>query len=257
MINRSAAVGWPLSVLLYLGTASAQPAPGEPSMPGSRAEPRASTSDETAALAYEPVYTPAPDPVPYEAPAPSRLHLKMFASIDTGVPILLDVDRNLIRPGGNLHLQGGLDIGYVAFFLHSGWRGIPVDFDRAAKHGHPEYEGEGRDPLKNPYFGFGLRGQIPNRSPLLPYLSASFDFNFWNFRESAVACGGGYYYWYCNDYNVYKFTPGFSGRLGTAIDVARGVYLDLGVGMSMSFEGDFFDNNEVWLEPFMGVGYRG
>jgi hypothetical protein len=244
MIARLTAVGWCLGSLLCLGAASAQPAPAP-----------ASPTDASAALAYEPVYQPAPAPAPHKAPRPSRFRTTPYGGLDVGVPILLDVDRNLIRPGGNIHFQGGLDLGYLAFFAHGGWRGIPVDFDRAAEHGHPEYEGEGRDHLSNLYFGFGLQAQIPNRSRLLPYLSASFDFNFWHFRETAVACGG-YYYWYCNDYSVYKFTPGFTGRLGTAIDLAGGVYLDVGLGMAMTFEGEFFDDKEVWLEPFLGIGFR-
>jgi hypothetical protein len=186
---------------------------------------------------------------------PLRPPGRMFGSFDLGVPVVLDVDRSLIRPGANLHAQGGLDLGYVALFLHGGWRWIPVDFDRASDD-HPEYAGEGRDPLKNPYFGFGVRVQVPNRSRVIPYLSASVDFNWWNFRESDVACGGGYYYWYCNDYNVYKFTPGFSGRLGSLVHVRHGVYADFGLGVSMSLEGDFFDRNEVWFEPFIGIAYR-
>jgi hypothetical protein len=186
---------------------------------------------------------------------PLRPPGRMFGSFDLGVPVVLDVDRALIRPGANLHAQGGLDLGYVALFLHGGWRWIPVDFDRASDD-HPEYAGEGRDPLKNPYFGFGVRVQVPNRSRLIPYLSASVDFNWWNFRESDVACAGGYYYWYCNDYNVYTFTPGFSGRLGSLVHVRHGVYADFGLGVSMSLEGDFFDRNEVWFEPFLGIAYR-
>lgn len=199
---------------------------------------------EQSPLLIEDPYTP-----------PLRPPGSMFGSFDLGVPVVLDVDRALIRPGANLHVQGGLDLGYVAIFLHGGWRWIPVDFDRASK-GKPEYEGEGRDPLKNPYFGLGVRLQVPNRSRLIPYVSAAVDFNWWNFRESSAACSGGYYYWYCNDYNVYRFTPGFSGRVGSLVHVRHGVYVDFGLGVSMSFEGDFFDRNEVWMEPFLGVAYR-
>jgi hypothetical protein len=192
----------------------------------------------------------APSSSPPVAPAS-----RMFGGIDLGVPIMLDVNHDLVRPGVNLHAQGGLDLGYVAFFLHGGWRWVPIDFDRAADNGHPEYSGEGRDPLKNPYFGLGVRGQIPNRTRLLPYASASFDFNWWHFQETEVACGG-YYYWWCADYEVYHFTPGFSGRVGTAIYLKQGVYVDLGMAVSMSFEGDFFAKNQMWLEPFAGLLFR-
>jgi hypothetical protein len=180
---------------------------------------------------------------------------RLFAGVDLGVPVVLDVDRDLIRPGVNLHGQGGIDLGYAAFFVHGGWRWIPVDFDRASK-GHPQYDGEGREPLKNPYFGIGARLQVPNRTRLMPYVSGSVDFNFWNFNESETACAGGFYYWWCADYDVYRFTAGFSARGGLAVHVANGMYVDLGMGLSMSFQGDFFDRNEVWLEPFVGMAYR-
>jgi hypothetical protein len=180
---------------------------------------------------------------------------RSFGGFDVGVPLMLDVDRDLIRPGADLHLQGGVDLGYVAFFLHGGFRFIPVDFDRAADKNHPEYEGQGRDPLKNPYFGFGVRAQLPNRSRVMPYVSGSFDFNFWHFRDEAVACGG-YYYWYCAGYDVYEFTPGFTGRAGLAIYLGQGLYVDLGAGVSMSFEGNFFSENQTWVEPFGGLTYR-
>jgi hypothetical protein len=246
--RRAALFGSCLGLLLEVSSVCAQPPPDQPVI-----------LDESAALAYEPAYkAAAPTPVSLELHEhkPSRWRRSPFGSFDIGVPIVLDNDPDLIRPGANLHAQGGIDIGYLSFFAHGGWRWIPVDFDRAAKNGHPEYEGEGRDPLKNPYFGLGLRAQVPNDTPLLPYLSASFDFNFWNFRESDRACAGGYYYWYCANSSVYRFTPGFSGRVGTSVDLKRGINIDFGLGASMSFKGDFFDRSEVWLEPYAGVGYR-
>jgi hypothetical protein len=84
----------------------------------------------------------------------------------------------------------------------------------------------------------------------------SFDFNFWNFNETDVACIGGYYSWWCSSYNVYKFTPGFTGRVGAAIEVRNGLYVDLGVNVSMTFAGDFFESNQTWVEPFLGVMQR-
>lgn len=185
----------------------------------------------------------------------SSTQRRMFGGFDLGVPVIVDVDRDLVRPGVNLHGQGGLDLGYVAFFVHGGWRWIPIDYDRAAKAGQTQYAGGGREPLSNPYFGLGVRGQIPNRSRLLPYASASFDFNFWNLDETDIQCTG-YYYWWCSEYDVYRFSPGFSGRVGTAIEIRDSFYLDLGMGVSMTFEGNFFESNQAWLEPFIGVMQR-
>jgi hypothetical protein len=222
-------------------TASAQLVPTAP----------VATWDDFSSPSYQSQLDPAWGVSPGEGPPivpPSR----MYGGFDLGVPLMLDVNHDLIRPGANLHAQGGIDLGYVGFFLHGGWRWIPVDFDRAADNGHPEYAGEGRDPVSNPYFGLGVRGQIPNRSPVMPYASVSFDFNFWHFRETDVVCGG-YYYWWCADYDVYHFTPGFTGRVGLAVYITQGVYVDFGMATSMSFEGDFFGDNQMWIEPFVGV----
>ena len=208
-----------------------------------------------------PSYTSQLDPAWGVQPAgkgpPIRPRNQTFGSFDLGVPILLgdNVDRDLIRPGVNLHVQGGLDLGYVGFFMHGGWRFVPIDFDRAADSAHPQYEGEGRDPLKNPYFGMGVRAQIPNHSRVLPYISGSFDFNWWHFRDEDVYCGG-YYYWWCTTYNDYEFTPGFSGRAGLAVYLGDCAYVDVGLNTSMSFEGDFFTKNQVWAEPFLGMTCR-
>jgi hypothetical protein len=187
---------------------------------------------------------------------PSFMRPRSFGAFDLGVPVLLNVDHDLLRPGVDLHAQGGVDLGYVAFFVHGGWRWFPVDFDRATSAGNAQYSGNGREPLKNPYFGLGVRVQVPNQSRVLPYASGSFDFNFWNFNETGVACATGYYSWWCTDYNVYRFTPGFSGRVGAAVEVRNGLYIDLGVNVSMTFQGDFFEENQVWVEPFLGVMQR-
>jgi hypothetical protein len=178
-----------------------------------------------------------------------------FVGLTVGVPIMLNTDSELIRPGGDFNVQGGINFGYVGAFLHGGWRFIPVDFDRALDAGIDTYDRTGRDRLKNPYFGFGVRGQVPNRSRFVPYLSGAFDFNFWNFRESAVACGG-YGYWWCGSYDVYRFTPGFTGRIGTTIALGRHTSIDAGLGMTMSFEGNFFESNQSWVEPYLGVVHR-
>jgi hypothetical protein len=204
---------------------------------------------------YQSGLDPAWGVSPTPSSGASAMRPRTFGSFDLGVPVVLNVDHDLVRPGVNLHGQGGLDLGYVAFFVHGGWRWIPVDFDRAGG-GDAQYTGNGREPLKNPYFGLGVRVQFPNRSPLIPYASASFDFNWWNFNETASACAPGYYYWWCGDYSVYRFTPGFSGRVGTAVEVRNGLYIDVGLNVSMTFEGDFFERNYTWMEPFLGVMQR-
>lgn len=233
------------ALLSVTGTAAGQVVPTVP----------IATWDDFSSPSYQSQLDPAWGVSPSGDGQPIVPASRMYGGFDLGVPLMMDVDHDLIRPGANLHVQGGVDLGYAAFFLHGGWRWIPVDFDRAADAKHPEYEGLGRDPLKNPYFGLGVRGQIPNRSRVLPYASVSFDFNFWNFHETEFACTG-YYYWWCADYDVYRFTPGFTGRAGLAVYIAQGVYVDFGMGASMSFEGDFFDQNQSWIEPFAGLMTR-
>jgi hypothetical protein len=191
-----------------------------------------------------------PDPLA-EAYEP-RPRYSMFGAVDLGVPIVLDTE-DIVRPGVNLHAQGGMEFNYIAGFVHGGFRWIPIDFDKASSQAN--YDGSGRSPLKNGYFGLGVRFQVPNRSRVLPYLSGSFDFNFWNFHEEEVVCTG-YYYWWCTESDKYRFTPGFSGRAGVAVRASGSFFVDLGLGASMSFQGDFFDKNQVWLEPFIGVTQR-
>lgn len=189
-----------------------------------------------------------------EGPPPVRR--TMYGGVDLGVPILHNRENSLVRPGVNFHGQGGIDFGYLAAFLHGGFRWVPVDFDKAEGEEFDDYEDLGREPLKNPYFGFGLRLQFPNQSRLLPYASGSFDFNFWHFYEDELVCATGAYNWWCTERDVYYFTPGFSGRLGLAIRAKQTFYLDLGVGMSMSFAGAFFPDETSWLEPYIGITQR-
>jgi hypothetical protein len=82
--------------------------------------------------------------------------------------------------------------------------------------------------------------------------------NFWNFAETAVGCG----YWYCSTYSVYRFTPGFTGRAGTAFNIKEsGVYIDVGFQYSFTGPGNFFPNTGSriagwWLQPYVGVLVR-
>jgi hypothetical protein len=191
--------------------------------------------------------------VAYANPEPDQ---RMFGGVDLGVPVMLERgDGNLVRPGINLHGQGGADWGYVAAFLHGGYRFIPVDFERAAGAGHPEYAGLGRNGLTNPYFGLGLRLQLPNQTRVMPYASGSFDINFWDFHEEKLRCVDEHPWW-CNDSDQLAFTPGVSGRLGVAVRGSGSFYLDLGANVSMTFAGSFFPDAQVWVEPYIGLMQR-
>lgn len=79
--------------------------------------------------------TPPPQNQPYTkepayAPAPTEKvgsHRGFQGGFNIGVPIWLDVDRAVIRPGADLHFFGGYDIGYAMFGLDLGAMWTPID----------------------------------------------------------------------------------------------------------------------------------
>jgi len=67
-----------------------------------------------------------------------------------------------------------------------------------------------------------------------------------------VACG----WYYCSTQNVYRFTPAFQWRFGLSIAPRPAVAIETGLGVNLSFPGDFFDQNRTWLSPFLGISFR-
>src|SRR5262249_35578005 len=134
-----------------------------------------------------------------------------------------------------------------------GFRWTPIDFDRYVRHGgNPIYTGFGRSPLQSFYFGVGVRLMVPDLKRVIPYVSGAFDLNFWNFREVAPVCG----LWFCTVANIYYFSPGFTGRLGLAIKIVERFYIDVNVGLGMTFKGQFWNHNENWIEPMVAFMFR-
>lgn len=204
---------------------------------------------------YKAAVPPAPDQAyesyPTEQPPPPEEKGidKMFQwGIGVGVPVFLNVDSSIVRPGADLDFFGGLDIGYVMFALGVGIMWTPV----SASNIPGAEAGLGRSPLTRLYFFPEVRFQVPNESLALPYLSGTFDANWWNFRETGVNCG----WWYCTQTSVYRFTPGFTGKVGVALEIKRGIHIDMGMKYSLSGKGDFFARTEWWLTPFVGVIVR-
>ena len=153
-------------------------------------------------------------------------------------------------PISDLHAFGGYDIGYVMFGLDLGAMWTPIDLNKVADR-PPGVDG-GRSPVTRLYFSPEVRVQVPNKSPILPYLGATFDVNWWRFKETAVACN----YWYCTQVKVFRFTPGFTGKFGIAFRVSQGSYIDLGIKYSLSGAGKFFSRKEQWVTPYFGVLMR-
>ncbi|MGB5813492.1 MAG: hypothetical protein WBG86_23350 [Polyangiales bacterium] len=186
-------------------------------------------------------YTTAPARPP--APPPSvGSHRGFQGGFNLGVPISLDVERDVVRPGADLHFFGGYDIGYVMMGLNLGVMWTPIDLNQVST-------GLGRSPLTRLYFAPEVRVQLPNKSPILPYLAATFDVNWWRFRETQLACG----IWYCTNVAVFRFTPGFTAKAGVAFRVSSGMYIDVGMKYSLSGSGDFFNSRQQWVTPYLGI----
>ena len=177
------------------------------------------------------------------------LEVSFTWSVGVGVPIFLDVPNDVVRPGAHLFFFGGADFG---FFILGGTVGIqwnPIDLGKISN-----VDLAGRQPTTRIQLSIPeVRFQIPDLKVVLPYISGSFDMNFWNFAETAVACG----YWYCSQYSVYRFTPGFTGKAGVGFEVKdSGVYIDVAFQYSLTGKGNFFEESRWWLAPVMGVLVR-
>ncbi len=191
---------------------------------------------------------------PYEGQPPPPPEQKIYrgfqGGFNIGVPVWLDVDRNVVRPGADLHFFGGLDIKYALFALDLGVMWTPIDLNNVPTNAPGT--GLGRSPLTRLYFGPEVRVQVPNKSPVLPYLGAVFDVNWWRFRETSLACN----WWYCTQVAVFRFAPGFTAKAGIAFHTRHGVHVDLGMKYSLSGKGDFFLRREQWITPYVGILVR-
>lgn len=201
--------------------------------------------------------TPPPQNQPYEPqpvePEPAEkvsAHRGFQGGFNIGVPIWLDVDKNVVRPGADLHFFGGYDIGYAMFGIDLGAMWTPVDAGQIP--GVSPGTDPGRSPLTRLYVAPEVRVQVPNKSPILPYVAITFDINWWNFRETGVVCN----YWYCAQVNVFRFTPGFTAKAGIAFRIKQGAHIDLGAKYSFSGAGDFFLRKEQWVTPYVGFFFR-
>jgi len=170
--------------------------------------------------------------------------------LSIGVPIILNVPHEHVRPGANINFFGGADFGFFVIGGDFGLQWNPIDLDGVNVGGTIL---SGRSPLTRIYLSLPeVRFQVPDLKVVLPYITGSFDMNFWNFRETSVGCG----YWYCSTYSVYRFTPGFTGRAGLGFEVKGGVYIDAGFQYSFTGKGQFFSESGWWLAPYVGVLVR-
>lgn len=215
------------------------------------------TADEAGAQGYYRYPTPAPQSQPYEPsvakPEPVEkvsAHRGFQGGFNIGVPIWLDVDAKVVRPGADLHFFGGYDMGYVMFGANLGAMWTPIDANQIAEL--PAGSSPGRSPVTRLYVAPEVRVQVPNKSPVLPYVAMTFDINWWHFRETGIACN----FWYCTEVSVFRFTPGFTAKAGIAFRVKQGAHIDVGVKYALSGPGDFFLRREQWFTPYLGFFFR-
>ena len=178
-----------------------------------------------------------------------RVQLRFQGGAEAGVPIFLDVDRDVVRPGASLTGWGGADIGWVVFEMGFGLHWTFIDTDEV-----PEFiRTDGLQPLIRIHFSPGVRFQVPTLDAVLPYITGVFDANLWQFEAFGDECP----WYYCRDEGRARFAPGFTGKVGLGIHLKGAVFLDVGMKYSLSGPGKFFDDTEWWLEPFIGFIYRG
>jgi len=203
---------------------------------------------------------PPPEPMvsdtpPVQEPEKKGLEVSFTWGLSIGVPIFLAVEnRSVVRPGAALNFFGAADFGWFAIGGDAGLQWNPIDFGGGYMPPGSGITLTGRSPLTRIYLSAPeFRFQVPNLPVVLPYLSGSFDMNFWNFRETTVGCG----YWYCSSYSVYRFTPGFTGKAGLGFNINEsGVHIDVGFQYSFTGKGNFFEQTHWWLAPYVGVLIR-
>jgi hypothetical protein len=175
------------------------------------------------------------------------MHRGYQGAFHIGVPIFFDVDRDIVRPGADLYGFGAYDMGYVAFGLGAGVMWSPINFDQV-----PESSDLGRRPLTRLYLAPELRVQIPNTTPIMPYVGITFDANWWRIAQTDFVCGP----FYCRRVSAFLFSPGFTAKFGLAFRVLQGVYLDFGVKYSYTGPGQFFEQRQQWITPYFGMLFR-
>jgi hypothetical protein len=178
-----------------------------------------------------------------------RVNLRFQGGVDLGVPIFLNVDHSIVRPGASIKGWGGFDIGWIVIDFGMGFMWTPIQTDNIPDVVNPA----GLEPLVRLHFSPGIRLQVPTIDAVLPYVTGAFDANFWKFQAFGSRCG----WYYCRSDSDAKFAPGFTGKAGIGIRLKGNMYLDVGFQYSFSGRGAFFERSQWWMQPFIGFIYRG
>ena len=178
-----------------------------------------------------------------------RVELRFQGGAAVGVPIFLDVDRDIVRPGASISGWGGFDIGWIVFDV-----GLGLMFNVVSTDDIIEAVGMnlGDQPLIRWHFSPGIRLQIPTFDAVLPYVAAAFDANLWQFEALGVNCG----WYYCRSDSQFRFAPGVTAKAGVGIHIKGPWYIDVGMKYGFTAPGNFFERSQQWVEPFVGVLFR-
>ena len=188
----------------------------------------------------------------YPPPSPAKQYAKhrgLQGALSLGIPIWLNADRDVVRPGADLSFLGAYDMGYFAFGLGAGVMWTPINFYDIPEAPRAGYE---RRPMTRLYLAPELRVQVPNATPLMPYVGVTFDANWWRVAQTDIVCGA----FYCTRATAFLFSPGMTAKLGIALQVMEGTYLDAGVKYSLTGPGSFFSGREQWITPYFGMLFR-
>lgn len=212
-------------------TAVAPPPPPHPSQAQTAPPPPPAIAAQAAAPQPEPPQTP---------------RRRTQSNVWLEVPIFLNVDSDIVRPGFGLAFRTGLrvkDSIVPGVEIGASWNPIDLSND-------PSLMTNIKDPLWRIYFNLGIQFQFETEK-VTPYASVAMDFNFWHFLEESVACG----IWACTGYARFRFTPGLTSRIGFTLKVNPRMGLDLGLRIGWTGEGDFFDERHTWLAPYVGMNF--
>lgn len=193
---------------------------------------------------------PANPPPTSELPETKIVKTKFQWSLNVGVPLWLNVPNDVVRPGADLSWVGGVDIGYMVFGFGVGVMWTPINLRNFTDDNG---ESSGQSPLTRLYFFPEVRVQVPNKSLVLPYVSGAFDATWWHLHETGLTCDD---FFFCSNSSTFRFAPGFTGKVGLAFEIMRGVKVDVGMKYSLTGPGNFFTTQRWWLTPYVGVLVR-
>ncbi|MCB9707490.1 MAG: hypothetical protein H6714_01700 [Myxococcales bacterium] len=252
------ALGLSMMITSSLALAQASETPEAPLSAPPAASPAPNADTKTTLELRSPPPEPPPPPPPprqyvhtYDAenpPAQSYGYAPeddRFGQISAylGMPIWLSSAGDVLTTGFSFEGRFGFDLGYVVPELGFGTQVNWFDDNAVTRN---------NDSLSAFWLTMGVRFQWLNPSFFTPFISGAVDMNWWHTTgDSTTVCD----FYYCTVEDNRRFAPGFSGRLGVALQVHPRFALEMGLRLAMTFEGSMFSHPESWLSPFFGGSF--